>query len=72
MAVGRTRQPSTFAAWMPNPVQAESDHQHPPSVPPRFVTAGGDGLLLWTLLPTCLEQTCVALGPEGTYVTAGE
>lgn len=40
--------------------------------PPRFVTAGRDGLLLWCLQPDCLEQTSVALGQEERPVTAGE
>ncbi|GAX72875.1 hypothetical protein CEUSTIGMA_g330.t1 [Chlamydomonas eustigma] len=43
VAVGRTREITLSVAWLP---------QRPL---PQYVTAGGDGLLLWTLRADCLE-----------------
>lgn len=62
-AIGRTRHQALAAAWLLG------------TATPKFVTAGGDGLLLWSLRDDCMEQSVVALGeaPEGApeeHVTA--
>ena len=49
VSVGRTKGPVVALAWLPlRPL-------------PQFVTAGADGLLLWTLRADCLELTAVDL-----------
>ncbi len=48
VGVGRTRTASVGAAWMPMG-RNRTD-------PVQFVTVGDQGLLLWTLTPSCLEQ----------------
>ncbi len=49
MAVGRSRGPIASVGWLPlRPL-------------PQFVSAGADGLLVWTLKADCLEMAAVAL-----------
>lgn len=68
VAVGRTRFAVAAAAWLPvtgTDAQSSTDGgvlAEGGVAAYRFVTAGGDGLLLWGLRPSCLEQTPVALG----------
>ena len=49
VSVGRTKGPVVALAWLPLRSL------------PQFVTAGADGLLLWTLRADCLELTAVDL-----------
>ncbi len=52
--VGRTRAATSGAAWLPAGGVGGGS-------PPRFVTAGEEGLLLWTLTATHLEQVPLRL-----------
>lgn len=72
VAVGRTRYCTSSVAWSPPEpaaaVSLEATLGSPavqdvaqPQYCSRFVTAGGDGVLLWTLKPSYLEQTPVML-----------
>lgn len=53
LAVGRTRGVNLDAAWLPL------------GAVPQFVSGGADGLLLWSLQASCLEQRSITLGMGG-------
>lgn len=73
LAVGRTRFAVVAAAWLPladsAPVEATREGSgqagEEGAAKYKFVTAGGDGLLLWALRPDCLEQMPIILGGGG-------
>ena len=52
VAVGRTQYRALAAAWLTATPQ------------PEFVTAGHDGLMLWTILEDCMEQRLLPLAGE--------
>eukprot|EP00798_Chlamydomonas_sp_ICE-L_P014443 gene14443-20451_t len=56
VAVGRTQGRTLSVAWLP---ESSSNLQ------PRFVSGGTDGLYLWTLQATCLEQLPIFVGEMG-------